>query len=391
MAKKQPGKSIAIELFLDEGSRTRARIPLKIIVNAHDTTESIITTVKMFYGIYDGYGVSFEDSQGNTLIASYENLSHNTTVYVRTVSGSHSGTPYRQPPYNSDAAPEPERRPSLGEPFQLQPSMLPPHVRELSHSPSRSSSRLARKRSTSPSAARGRRSASQQKPGSFSAVSRGSSASGHYSEDNGYSDSDADRSSASGSRRAKSDMLASSEISTANVLQEGRRIQTIFDSSVSTRSTDNAVLGMKLTFADSPTLCTYTSPHCSFAILYISTATLFASRGTVTLPAASPTPVRTTSSDVVASELWPKNVQWVWRHELVTSCFQRLSARSSSSGPGAGNTSRWTKRIFWQRSSAYTRSHSGQLHFRRRCRANPDRHGRCIQLLSWKSIQLYNR
>lgn len=230
MARKEPGKSIAFELLLDENSKTRARIPLRVLVNVHDTTDSIIATVKNFYGIYDGHGVSFEDSHGNTLIASHENLTHNTTVYVRTVPGSHGSTPYGGiTPYATAAAPEPQRRPSLGEPFQ----MLPPHLREQSHSPSRSSSRLARKRSVSPSGARGRRSASQQKPGSFSAVSRGSSASGHYSDDNGYSDSEAGHSSVSGSRRAKSDMLASSEISTANVLQDGRRGQTIFDSSVS--------------------------------------------------------------------------------------------------------------------------------------------------------------
>jgi hypothetical protein len=228
MAKKQTGKSIAFELLLDESSKTRARIPLRVLVNAHDTTESIIATVKNFYGIYDGHGVSFEDSQGNTLIASYENLSGNTTVYVRTVPGSNGATPHPTVPYALPVVPEPQRRPSLGEPFQ----MLPPHLREQSHSPSRSSSRLARKRSISPSQARGRRSASQQKAGSFSAASRGSSASGNYSDDNGYSDSEAGQSSLSGSRRAKSDMLASSEISTANVLQDGRRGQTIFDSSV---------------------------------------------------------------------------------------------------------------------------------------------------------------
>ncbi|RMZ88697.1 hypothetical protein DV736_g4079, partial [Chaetothyriales sp. CBS 134916] len=144
-----PGKSVAFELLLDEGSKTRARIPLRVKVNPHDTTESIISTVKNFYGIYDGNGVSFEDAKGHTLIASFDNLAHGSTV--------------------------------LGEPFQ----MLPPHMREQSHSPSRSSSRLARKRSTS----------------------------------------------LSGSRKAKSEQIVSSDISTANVLQDGRRGQTIFDSS----------------------------------------------------------------------------------------------------------------------------------------------------------------
>jgi hypothetical protein len=113
--------------------------------------------------------------------------------------------------------------------------MLPPHMREQSQSPSRPASRVARKRSTSPTLGRGRRSASQQKGTSFGAVSRGSSANGSFHEDNGYSDSEAGRSSISGSKKARSEQFASSDISTANVLLDGRRGQPIFDSSVSTR------------------------------------------------------------------------------------------------------------------------------------------------------------
>ena len=231
VAKKLPGKSISFELLLDDTSKTRARIPLRVIVNTHDTTESIIATVKNFYGIYDGHGVSFEDAHGNVLIASYDNLSHKTMVYVRTVQGSSQSTPqYSNGTFAVPEAPEPQRRPSLGEPFQ---AMLPPHMREQSHSPSRSSSRLARKRSASPPQGRGRRSASQQKAGSSSAISRGSSVSGSVNDENDYSDSEAGHSSISGSRKARSEQIVSSEISTANVLQDGRRGQTIFDSSVS--------------------------------------------------------------------------------------------------------------------------------------------------------------
>jgi len=225
-----PAKSVSFELLLDEGSKTRARIPLRVLLNAHDTTESIITTVKNFYGIYDGNGVSFEDARGNTLIASYDNLSHDTIVYVRIVPSPPQllGT-YSHGQYGLGNGHEPQRRPSLGEPFQ----MLPPHLREPSHSPSRPASRLARKRSTSPTHGRGRRSASQQKGASLTTVSRGSSANGSYREENGYSDSETGRSSISGSRKARSEPFASSEISTANVLQDGRRGQPIFDSSVS--------------------------------------------------------------------------------------------------------------------------------------------------------------
>ncbi|RMZ77441.1 hypothetical protein DV738_g4414, partial [Chaetothyriales sp. CBS 135597] len=223
-----PGKSVAFELLLDEGSKTRARIPLRVKVNAHDTTESIISTVKNFYGIYDGNGVSFEDAKGHTLIASYDNLSHGDTVYVRSLAGPPQPSQTALGQYGVASAHEPGRGPSLGDPFQ----MLPPHLREQSHSPSRSSSRLAVKRSTSPPLLRGRRSASQQKaPSSFPVLSRGSSASRSCHENEGMSDSDAGRSSLSGSRKAKSEQIVSSEISTANVLQDGRRGQTIFDSS----------------------------------------------------------------------------------------------------------------------------------------------------------------
>ncbi|KKY17098.1 putative zn 2cys6 transcription factor [Diplodia seriata] len=45
---------------------------MRVNIWPHDTTESIVATVKNFHGIYDGqgYGVSFEDRHGNTLIAS---------------------------------------------------------------------------------------------------------------------------------------------------------------------------------------------------------------------------------------------------------------------------------------------------------------------------------
>jgi hypothetical protein len=247
-AKMLPAKSVSFELLLDEGSKTRARIPLRVVLNTHDSTESIITTVKNFYGIYDGHGVSFEDALGNTLIASYDNLAHNSTVHVRIVPALQAASNANPHAFHIENGYEPRRRPSLGEPF----SMVPPHMREQSHSPSRPASRVARKRSTSPTQGRGRRSASQQKGTSYGAASRGSSANGSFHEDNGYSDSEAGRSSISGSKKAKSEQFASSDISTANVLQDGRRGQPIFDSSVSSRPIHP--LAPMLTWATRPCL-----------------------------------------------------------------------------------------------------------------------------------------
>ena len=223
-------KSVCFELLLDERSKTRGRLPLRVLVNSHDTTVDIITTVKSFYGIYDDNGVSFEDATGNTLIASYENFAQNATVYVRSVPGQSQPAPVN--PHSSTAQHLPNglegaRRPSLGEPFQ----MLPPHMRELSHSPSRrSSSRNASKQSVSPSRDRGRRSNSQQQRGS-QPDSRCSSAHGSH-RDHDASDSDAGHSSVSGSRKGRGDQFARSEISSANVLQDGRRGHAMFDSSV---------------------------------------------------------------------------------------------------------------------------------------------------------------
>jgi hypothetical protein len=219
-------KKVAFELLLDAGSKNRARIPMRVLINTHDTTDSIVTTVKNFYGIYEGHGVSFEDENGNTLIANHENFSNDMIVYVRTVAGP-------QPPpsqaYQLPQVVEAQRRTSLGEPFQ----MLPPLPTDYSHSPSRPTSRLARKRSMSPQFGRGRRSASQQKSGALSnTASRGSSAHGSH-QDDGYSDSDGGQSSLAGSKKARSEQFASAEISLENVLQDGRRKGPSFESSVS--------------------------------------------------------------------------------------------------------------------------------------------------------------
>lgn len=223
-------KQIAFELLLDDESKTRARIPLRILVHPQDVTDSIVATVKAFYGIYEGHGVSFEDVRGNSLVANYNNLVDGMTVNVRTVPGPvHPFLAAQQSHYQHVTSSDAQRRASLGDPFQ----MLPPHLHEVSRSPSRPSSRLARKRSTSPQVQRGRRSASHQKARSVSAASRGSSANGTYQEDNfnSYSDSEEGRSSVAGSRKARSEQYASAEISSENILQDGRRNKILFESS----------------------------------------------------------------------------------------------------------------------------------------------------------------
>ncbi|KAJ5616879.1 hypothetical protein N7537_001993 [Penicillium hordei] len=211
-------KNIAFELLLDENSKVRARIPMRVQIYPHDTTDSIVTTVKNFYGIYDGTasGVSFEDEHGTTLIARYENLKNNRTVYVRVI----PIQPYGDHFYNGFNV-EPRKRPSLAEPFQMLDGTAP-----VLDQPSRPASRLARKRSISPSD-RSLRSASQHKPPSRAGnKSRASSIHGGFHDDDDYSDTES-----AYARRARNELFASSDISMENILQDGRRKRPKFDSS----------------------------------------------------------------------------------------------------------------------------------------------------------------
>lgn len=234
---KQPvPKNVAFELLLDENSKVRARIPMRVQIYPHDTTDSIVTTVKNFYGIYDGTasGVSFEDDHGNTLIARYENLRNNMTVYVRVIPVLAYSETYAEPHYGSMPT-EDRKRPSLGEPFQMAPVLQPAPVLEQGQSPSHPASSIVRKRSMSPSN-RSRRSVSQHKQSRAGIKNRASSTHGSFNGDETpeYSDSDGGYGSATGSKRARSEQhFASSEISMENILQDGRRKRPKFESSVS--------------------------------------------------------------------------------------------------------------------------------------------------------------
>jgi hypothetical protein len=231
-------KSVAFELLLDESQKTRARIPMRVNIFPHDTIDSIVTTVKNFYGIYEGAstGVSFEDENGNTLIARYENLRNNMTVFVRVMVGNpYAQEAYEQSPCHGRSQVDPQLRPSLAEPIQLF-SPYPGQLLDHSQPPSRPTSRVNRKRSLSPNTNRGRRSASLNKSQSrLELKSRASSSHGSFADansdaHNGYSDSDGGHGSVTSSRKARSEMTA--DISLGNILQEGRRKRAKFESSV---------------------------------------------------------------------------------------------------------------------------------------------------------------
>lgn len=243
-------KLVAFELVFPEAPDYRARLPMRVQIYPHDTTDSIITTVKNFYGLYEGpggaKGVSFEDAHGNTLIARYENFQDAMIVYVRVVlepTSAYGTTPYA----SASASP-----PSHGHAHHredgtlLSPHPQPAQALTYGQPPSRPTSRTTAKRSASPHLGRGRRSASasagqppSKKAGPRSVVkSRGSSSHEGTQERNGdganaCSDSDGGPVSTSGSRKGKTEQVASAEISLDNIVEGGRRKRAKFESSVS--------------------------------------------------------------------------------------------------------------------------------------------------------------
>ncbi|KAL8806314.1 MAG: hypothetical protein Q9200_005094 [Gallowayella weberi] len=228
-------KNVAFELLFG-GPNARARLPMRVRIFPHDTTDSILTTVKNFYGLY-GTGVSFEDEGGNTLIARYENLMNDMIVYVRVVPD------YSQPPvqhahtgWTSTSPIVSARAPRLEEPFRMPPPAQISHHNV--HEPiSRPGSQVARERSMSPRNGRNRRSVSAQKNRSYSGIkSRDTSLprpmeESHSDGMNFYSDSDGAGGSVTSSRKARSEQLASAEISVDNIVEGGRRKRAKFESS----------------------------------------------------------------------------------------------------------------------------------------------------------------
>jgi hypothetical protein len=222
-------KHVSFELLLPQSPQHRARLPMRVNIYPHDTTDSIITTVKNFYGLYERRGVIFEDRHGTTLIARFENFEHGMVVYVRVSAEDPDAEDYSPDPHQPTVSP---RRPhTLQEPFE----MLPPIIhRQVG---ARADSRNGR-RTHSPQPGRGRRSASastharRNRP---SAKSRGNSSHGSFAEANGdvYSDSDGGEGSVTSSRRSRKEPLASADISVDNIVEGGRRKRAKFDSSVS--------------------------------------------------------------------------------------------------------------------------------------------------------------
>lgn len=222
-----PPKTVSFELLFPDSPQYRARLPLRVSIYQHDTTDSIVTTVKNFYGLYSGptvsKGVSFEDEHGNTLIARYENFRNNMVVSVRVIEEIPNVSSYSHHGYHANSVGSHGYGSNDG--FQLQPSQQ--------YAPlSRPASRTSRVRSPSPNSGRGRRSDSagtsttiSKKGRSRSSKTRGA---GDHSE-HGYSSGDGAPGSVSGKSK---EQLGNTEISVENIVEGGRRKRAKFESSV---------------------------------------------------------------------------------------------------------------------------------------------------------------
>ncbi|KAL7949105.1 hypothetical protein V8C42DRAFT_238296 [Trichoderma barbatum] len=220
-------KNVAFELLFLESPQYRARLPMRVQIYPHDTTDSIVTTVKNFYGLYSGppgsKGVSFEDELGNTLIARYENFRNNMIVYVRVIEeapvAALESHHYRGLHMGADSY-------YGGEGYALPQRFGPEMARSFSTSP--------RRRSPSPNVSRGRRSDSTSTNGKKGRSRSTKSRVVHshpdaYAESmNGYSSDDGAPSTTSA--RAK-EQLGTTDISVENIVEGGRRKRAKFESS----------------------------------------------------------------------------------------------------------------------------------------------------------------
>ncbi|KAI5283869.1 mRNA cap guanine-N7 methyltransferase [Ascosphaera acerosa] len=261
------------------------RGPLYVQVHPHDSTESIMSTVKSFYGIRDGGGamhaagpgsapspgVSFEDENGRVLIARYENFRPEMTVYVRSVRPlKRSDSPTRAtlagPAWNRQQQQQQQQQQQLayetasagaaiagGMPREYkseQPLQLVPGEGTAAYNapfprgrPEQEPSR--RRRSTTTTTHRSRSTSNPHAQSHSRARSLragyGGASSGSDSSDDSYSDSSASPVSRRHQhehrrRRRRVEQMPSSDISQENILQETRRKKPRFESSVSTRT-----------------------------------------------------------------------------------------------------------------------------------------------------------
>ena len=328
-------KNVAFELLFDHPN-TRARLPMRVQIFPHDTTDSIVTTVKNFYGLYDGSatGVSFEDDRGNTLIARYENFRNDMIVYVRVISDySPSSFHPGQIAWNSASPISSGRVPHLDEAFQMPP---PQHPQYNGHDQpiSRPGSRVARKKSASPRPSRNRRSLSAQKMRSHSGVKSRDTSLPRTTEElnndamNGYSDSDCGAGSVTSSFKARSEQLASAEISVDNIVEGGRRKRAKFESSVSLPSKSWWQINTPsniVFFQGIALVCPSSGTRNQFNLVYIPPTAVQWPRKSITIRTTTSAGFHIPTVASVSPKLWKQRAS-VWNR-----CFeQHLSLRNAT-------------------------------------------------------------
>ncbi|KAI6245877.1 hypothetical protein HI914_05970 [Erysiphe necator] len=238
-SESQAPKSVAFELLFTQSSQHRARIPMRVQIFPHDTTESIVTTVKNFYGLYSSpicmTGVSFEDEDGNILIARYENFRNNMIVYVRIISepiqsteimGASAfapGATALQNPYFSD---------NIHTTLPMMPAQISNY--DQARARSRSTSKISQNHSVSPShgltnSIPPKKTRSRSGLKSRGAVTQGSFTENYYNSCNNSGNND--ENSGSTLTKAKNEQIGSTEISLDNIVEGGRRKRAKFESS----------------------------------------------------------------------------------------------------------------------------------------------------------------
>lgn len=205
---------VAFEMVPDATQPGRDRLPMRVNIFPHNNTESIVATVKAYYGL--GHpdctkGISFQDEHGSIIIPQYEIFRDNMSIYVRIFDVPNYRNASRSPAANND------------DHYAAGSSALHqdgPHA-------SRPASRTSRIRSPSPNSSRGRRSTNT---GTASKKGRSRSARNRDAQPDmaGYLSEDSVHGSASG--RSK-EILGSTEISLDNIVEGGRRKRPRFESS----------------------------------------------------------------------------------------------------------------------------------------------------------------
>ena len=186
-------------------SLSEARFPLRVLIYPHDSTESIVTTVKNFYGLYHTgrEGISFEDDNGNTMIARYENFHNHQQVNIRIIEN-----PRGLSPCHDHADDEGSNH----------YASRPPLRTSQTGSPSLNGTRGRRSASTAVAGKKGRSRSSKPMHGD------------HDDSVNGYSSGDGASGSVSGKNK---ELIGNTDISVENIVEGGRRKRArVFQSSV---------------------------------------------------------------------------------------------------------------------------------------------------------------